>query len=269
MAHEFSEKIRSRVKRIPYYLGHPLYVIDRIFAAALETEEQRRARNDGERLVIRSEIISERGKDFCTLAHVQRYIWAARFVRGLTCLDDGCGSGYGSYYLAKDAEAKKVDGVDLSKDAIGYARRHYRHFALEFHQMNSLELRFPDETFDVVLSFDVLEHISEQGQDIFVKETRRVLKKDGLFLLGCPNKALTGGGNPFHLRELLASEFLELLRRHYADVQLLGQDIVRKGERALADWHRYATDLKPSDLIITDDRVELCFGLLSLCRGLK
>lgn len=262
----FSEKMRRQVNRVPYYLSHPMRVINWMVELS-GGKEWRLVGNNGERLVIRNQRIAERGGDFSTLGHLQRYNWVASFVLGQECLDDGCGSGYGSYYLAERAGAKMVVGVDLSAQAIDFAERHYRHPSLEFQQMNSLQLSFPDETFDVVLSFDVLEHIPEEEQDRFVAETRRVLKREGTLVLGCPNRAWVADISPFHFRELLATEFSELLHRYYADVQLFGQDIVKDGKRVWGDWQSVDNKVRLRDLVITQDRPESCFGLLSVCRG--
>jgi len=221
--------------------------------------------NEGERVVIRSFRLAEMGGDFCLLAHIERYVWAGALVGGRECLDDGCGTGYGSHYLVKRGRAKSVVGIDLSKQAIGFAREHYRDPRLRFHQMDCLELAFPNETFDVVVSFDVLEHVSGKDQDRFVSETRRVLRKGGTLLIGCPNSPAATDDNPFHLGLLGASEFAHLLRRHYGDVQLFGQDIAKKGLRAGLDYRRELEEVCLSDLIIATTNIESCFGLLAIC----
>jgi len=260
------ETLRRRVKRVPYYLSHPMRVVN--WMIGLPASKARGlVANNGERLVIRNRRIAELGGDLTTLAHLQRYYWVASFVSGQRCLDDGCGSGYGSFYLAKCAGAQRVVGIDLSAQAVDFARRHYRHPHLEFQEMNSLQLSFPDETFDVVLSFDVIEHVPEEQQDTFVAETRRVLKKEGALILGCPNRAWMTDISPFHFKELLASEFSELLHRHYADIRLSGQDIVKDGKRVCGDWKSVDNKVRLADLIITQDRPESCFGLLAVCRG--
>jgi ubiquinone/menaquinone biosynthesis C-methylase UbiE len=249
---------------MPYYFRHPMYVVSRaMFLAAGDTRGE--VWNEGERAVIRSFRLAEWGGDFCALAHIERYVWAGPLVSGRECLDDGCGTGYGSHYLVKRARARSVVGVDLSKEAIDFARRHYRHPALAFHQMNCLELTFPDETFDVVVSFDVIEHVSKEDQDSFVRETRRVLRKGGILLIGCPNNTTGTDDNLFHLGPLRASEFSDLLRRHYADVQLFGQDIAKKGVRAGLDYMREVEEVRLSDLIIATTDVDSCFGLLAIC----
>ena len=120
-------------------------------------------------------------------------------------LDDGCGSGYGSYYLAANG-AKEVVGIDVAADAVEYAKTRYIHENLEFVQMNSTELSFGDESFDVVTSFQVIEHIEDA--DKFLQQMPRVLKSGGIALISTPNKQTYSPGtavpdNPFHVREFI------------------------------------------------------------------
>jgi 2-polyprenyl-3-methyl-5-hydroxy-6-metoxy-1,4-benzoquinol methylase len=259
-----AERLRGIIRRMPYYFRHPMYVVHRSMVL-LAGDNRGAVWSEGERAVIRSFRLAELGGDFCRLAHIERYIWAGSLVCGRECLDDGCGTGYGSHYLVKRARAKCVVGIDISKEAIGFARSHYRHPRLKFDQMDCLELAFPDETFDVVVSFDVLEHVSKKDQDRFLGETRRVLRKGGTLLIGCPNSPAATDDNPFHLGLLGASEFSHLLQRHYADVQFFGQDIVKNGVRAGLDYLREVEEVGLADLIIASTKVDSCFGLLAIC----
>jgi len=258
-----AKRLRGIIRRVPYYFRRPMYVFNRAMVL-LAGDTRGAVWNEGERAVIRSFRLAEWGGDFCALAHIERYVWAGPLVSDRECLDDGCGSGYGSRYLVQRARARSVVGVDLSKEAIEFAKRHYRHPALRFHQMNCLELTFPDETFDVVVSFDVIEHVSKKDQDRFVSETQRVLRKGGILLIGCPNDTTGTDDNPFHLGPLPASEFSDLLRRHYVDVQLFGQDIAKNGVRAGLDYLREVEEVGLADLIIASTNVDSCFGLLAV-----
>src|SRR5262249_57123529 len=55
--------------------------------------------------------------------HIARYAFAARLARGKRVLDAGCGAGYGSAELARWAQS--VTGVDVSCEAIDFARENY------------------------------------------------------------------------------------------------------------------------------------------------
>lgn len=79
---------------------------------------------------------------------------------------------------------------------------------------------------DVVVSFETLEHLSEQ--EAMLSEIRRVLRQDGLLIISTPNKPLYSrqGDNPFHVKELCREEFVALLKSRFAHVSLLGQKVM-------------------------------------------
>jgi len=224
-----------------------------------------RARGEGERLVIRNWQSAKNSMDFSTLAHIQRYEWVSSFLQGSCCLDVGCGSGYGAYYLAKNG-ASTIIGVDISSTAIKYAQKHYKTENLEFKRMDSLNLKFRDNTFDAVISFDVLEHIDEEYQSKFISEIARVLKDDGKIYIGCPNATTSKGRNPFHRRELTRREFESLLRKFFKNVNILGQDLIINGIRQKANWDQNFFNLSYQNLIVVEEDCDLTYGLLAICR---
>lgn len=177
-------------------------------------------KNTGER-VIEPESCQN---DINYLRHMTAYTFAMQFVRDKLVLEDGCGSGYGSYYLATNG-AKKVVGVDMAADAVVYAKSRYRRENLEFVQMNSTELSFSDESFDAATSFQVIEHIKES--DVFLSEMARVLKSGGTAIISTPNKQTYSPDtavpeNQFHVKEFYLTEFRELLQRYFNEVDILG-----------------------------------------------
>jgi SAM-dependent methyltransferase len=79
---------------------------------------------------------------------------------------------------------------------------------------NLAELPLEDGSVDVVVNFQVIEHLWDQAQ--FVAECYRVLRPGGVFLVSTPNRITFSPGrdtplNPFHTRELNAAELTELL----------------------------------------------------------
>ncbi|NKI36079.1 class I SAM-dependent methyltransferase [Wenzhouxiangella sp. XN79A] len=158
--------------------------------------------------------------------HWHRYAWARGLVRDKDVLDCACGEGYGSHLLA-DA-AKSVVGVDVDPKAVAHARRRYSADHLSFQQADALDLPFDENRFDVVVSFETLEHLAEH--DDLLAGFRRVLKPDGVLLLSSPDKRtysdLTGYDNEFHVRELYRDELEALLGRHFPNYRLSGQKLM-------------------------------------------
>jgi ubiquinone/menaquinone biosynthesis C-methylase UbiE len=95
------------------------------------TTEEGRAGGGGERLVIKDFIKAKNSKNFVTLAHIQRYEWCSTLIKGIV-LDAGCGSGYGTFFLAKNSNIELIFGIDISSQAINFARKYFKANKLYF-----------------------------------------------------------------------------------------------------------------------------------------
>ena len=94
------------------------------------------------------------------------------------------GTGRGTLLRTLRDRGLDAVGVELSPERI--AESLTRHGALPIQKISSVVLPFPAATFDVVLSFDVFEHIPDSNAHL--AEVRRVLKPGGWYLLQTPNK---------------------------------------------------------------------------------
>ena len=254
------KRIKNPIKAISYVFA----LIDNKF----KLTENAKVSSGGERVVIKDWESAKSSRDFSTLAHIQRYEWVLPHVKELRCLDDGCGSGYGTYYLAKNGVGAII-GIDASSNAIKFAKKHYKAENCEFMQMDALNLKFEDNSFDTVISFDVLEHIHKEYQSKFILEIARVLKDNGTAYIGCPNATVSMGGNPFHQKELKKGEFESLLRKIFMYVEMFGQDLIINGMRQREKWHKCLSDLSYSTLIIVETDCDLTYGLLAICKNPK
>lgn len=141
-------------------------------------------------------------------------------------MDVACGSGYGTNLLA--SKASIVVGIDISKESINYTRRHYRKRNIEFYRGDATDLNFlKDEEFDVIVSFETIEHILNYHQ--YLKEMQRLLKDRGAFIVSTPNKKYSSPNsekplNPFHVTEFWLGDFKKLLKGYFDNVKLYGQD---------------------------------------------
>ncbi len=97
-------------------------------------------------------------------------------------LEIGCGTGGMVAVLTR--RGHDIIGTDLSDEIIAYGLQ--LHGPLRLEVQAAEELSYADATFDVVLSFDVFEHIPDI--DRHVAEVRRVLKPQGYYLFQTPNK---------------------------------------------------------------------------------
>lgn len=160
--------------------------------------------------------------------HWHRYALAAQAAAGKRVLDAACGEGYGSALLAQ--RAREVVGVDLSAEAVGHARARYGEVGnLRFETGDVTALPARLGRFDLISSFETLEHVDAEAQEQMLAGFATLLADDGLLLLSSPDKATysdaTGYQNPFHAHELYLPELRALLARHFPAVEILGQQL--------------------------------------------
>ncbi|MBK9164635.1 MAG: methyltransferase domain-containing protein [Acidobacteria bacterium] len=157
--------------------------------------------------------------------HAARYRFALEMVAGKRVLDIACGTGYGIGLLQQTA--RSVCGVDVDAEAAAQAR-------LECGESSAvilgdgLRLPFTDASFDVVTSFETVEHIHDRPG--FLRELERVLSPGGFLLLSTPNAHYTRPvngkpSNPFHVYEYTPEELGEELRKVFIVEEHLGQSL--------------------------------------------
>jgi len=158
--------------------------------------------------------------------HLDRYIFASKYVKDKIVLDIACGSGYGTKMLSK--KAKKVYGADISEESISYAKKKYKNRNITYYVADATNIKFlKDESVDVVTSFETIEHIPKYK--IFLREVKRVLKKDGIAIISTPNKKYSSPYRKkplykYHVIEFYYREYNELLRNYFSKIRFFGQD---------------------------------------------
>lgn len=143
--------------------------------------------------------------------HIVRYQAAKDLVKNKVVLDIASGSGYGSNYLS--SFAKKVCGVDVDPEAIRYANKNYSNNKTQFELGDGKKIPFGAESFDIVISFETIEHIKKYEN--FMSEIKRVLKKDGLLILSTPNINEFPKGNHYHVHEFNEKELYSLVNKYF------------------------------------------------------
>lgn len=147
--------------------------------------------------------------------HLNRYAFVKPFCEGADILDAACGQGYGSY-LMKTWGAKSVTGIDIDQETVEKASRLFQQDGLCYMQHTVEQLPFPDASFDVVVSFETIEHVDDP--DAFLEEIKRVLKPGGTVIISCPNDNYyyqnDCAKNPFHKAEYTYFQFKEMAEKH-------------------------------------------------------
>ncbi len=140
-----------------------------------------------------------------------------RFLRRGRVLEVGCAYGY----LLRALEDRfECAGIDVSEHAISVARTITK-APLECGDVMELLPRKPDDTFDAVLAFDILEHLPEGQIPEVLSQIGRVLRPGGRLLVSVPNtrclsrklkkEQWTGLRDPTHVSLLSPERWLELL----------------------------------------------------------
>jgi SAM-dependent methyltransferase len=159
-----------------------------------------------------------------SLLHSKAYAHAMELAHPATVvLDLGCNDGYGTLTLA--SRAARAIGVDVSQAAIDTARKLRQRDNIEFRLIDGAALPFSDEMFDLVSSFQVIEHVVEVRP--YLEEIKRVLKPGGKVLFTTPNRVirLDPGMRPwnsFHVREYTAAELSAILREVFPQTTVKG-----------------------------------------------
>lgn len=143
--------------------------------------------------------------------HIARYSAIGAITKNKKVLDIASGSGYGTAIIAKNAA--HVTGVDISEESVLYAQEHYGANNITYLTGDGQSIPCDDESFDVIVSFETIEHVKDYKK--FLDECRRVLKKDGLFILSTPNDKEFAEGNHFHLHEFELQELRDLLKDYF------------------------------------------------------
>jgi SAM-dependent methyltransferase len=181
--------------------------------------------------------------------HFARYRWAASFCNGRSALDAGCGAGYGSE-LINQAGAAGVMAIDVSETALELARASVSE-GVTCRSGDVMALPFDDATFDLVVCFEVIEHVDDPERAL--DELSRVLAPDGLLLVSSPNRDRYVPGNPHHRHEYTRRELQESLDRRFEAARIISQHVMIASVIAWSGAHgvqadtRRVADPKPID----------------------
>ena len=149
-------------------------------------------------------------------AHLARYVWAMHpFCTHKDVLDVACGAGYGTQILSW--AAKTAWGIDIEPEAVEYANKMYSTENTSFYYGNAYNIPAISKMFDVVVSFETIEHLQEPEK--FVSEVYRVLKPGGLFIVSAPAHS----GSIYHARDYDDCADLEALLLAFPKREYYGQ----------------------------------------------
>jgi ubiquinone/menaquinone biosynthesis C-methylase UbiE len=153
---------------------------------------------------------------------IQLYHYLASKINleGLEILEVGSGRGGGAEYIKRYHSPHKMIGMDIAFNAVKLSRDLHHCDGLYFIQGNAEKLPFNDETFDAVINVESCHAYGSVPS--FLKEVKRVLKKDGSFL--CTDMRSPAG--MITLRNNLLDSGLQLIEE-----QEISENVVRAIEQ--------------------------------------
>ena len=217
--------------------------------------------------------------------HMAAYVFARPLASGKRVLEVGFGSGYGTRFLAEVAQ--EIIGIDMAPGNIPRASEQYRRSNLQFQRMDATALTFPDHSFDLVCSFQVIEHIPEPLLPRYLSEISRVLRPDGTFCVSTLNLAHNmKPGKPYekliyHEKEFTAPELQRLLKQAFPSVELQGLHLTWRHQcyQRLKRWGlnkwgpasfnpvaRFSQHASPQDFTTSRNVSAAALDLIAVCR---
>lgn len=141
--------------------------------------------NNGERMDINYYNMNYDSFDIYQKSHYKRYEMAKKLIKEeYVVADMACGSGYGTLMLSEIC--KEVHGVDIDEITVNEIKKRYsKENKVKFYNMNLLDIDF-DNRFDMIVSFETVEHFEEHELDKLFYNFHRSLKSDGVFLFSTP-----------------------------------------------------------------------------------
>jgi ubiquinone/menaquinone biosynthesis C-methylase UbiE len=153
--------------------------------------------------------------------HLDRYRFACRRVKGKRVLDCATGTGYGVRLLREIGNAASVIGVDIDPRATDYGRRNHQVGSTWFICSSADRLALPDGCIDIIVSFETLEHVPDDGA--LIGEFYRVLRPEGLLIVSTPNQWPLADA-PFHVREYDRQSFEAVLAPGFDCLEIYNQN---------------------------------------------
>lgn len=106
-------------------------------------------------------------------------------IKEKNILNIGCGYGWFELNALKKS-VKKIVGTEISENDIKTAKMNIKNKNVEFNVSSAIDLPFNNDSFDTVVSWEVIEHIPKNTENQMFSEVYRVLKKGGVFYLSTP-----------------------------------------------------------------------------------
>jgi 2-polyprenyl-3-methyl-5-hydroxy-6-metoxy-1,4-benzoquinol methylase len=160
-----------------------------------------------------------------------RYLYSLKYIRNKAVLDCACGFGWGSFLIS--GFTRELLSIDLDSSAIEFSNSTWKDEKLSFIRHSATELESLNRKFDVVLCFELIEHLHFNDGDRLLQQAGSVLTENGLIILTSgfpddPEAARLGEQkNKFHLHLYTKEEIRNLLAKNgFSKLRFLGSFMI-------------------------------------------
>jgi len=162
------------------------------------------------------DILDDNISYFIRCEHLARYIYASEQIRkrkARLVLDVACGSGYGSYEIAK--YAYKVVSIDKNAPLTKYLKSNINYHQIDLNKYDILSCLDSNKKMDAIVCYETLEHLDKPKE--FLLSLANVVKNNGLLFISVPNGEYEKTDennkliNPYHLHSFSDSKIINML----------------------------------------------------------
>jgi len=160
------------------------------------------------------------------LDHRKRYEFASQYItkKDAMVTDGACGVAYGSYILSQNENIKKVQAIDISKEAINHGKKYFSNGKIEYFLSNLEEDDIPTQSPDYFISFETIEHLPNPEK--YIEKISKNIKDDGVFIGSTPNEDIMPYTKYFayHTRHFTVDDLKEILNKYgFNNIQFFQQ----------------------------------------------
>lgn len=143
------------------------------------------------------------------ILHLQRYIFALKYCVNKKTLDVACGSGYGMSLLS--SVAKNVEGIDIDKKTIEWAKINNHFYSSVRFKISNVEKDKIDGSFDCAVSFETIEHLN--NPEFLLNNIKNSLNGYGTLVFSVP---INEPYNKFHKKSYTWQSIENLIKNFFS-----------------------------------------------------
>lgn len=160
-----------------------------------------------------------------------RYLFSLKYIKNKNVLDTACGLGWGSYLISN--YPKYLLSIDIDDKSLNFCQKKWQSNKIKFRKLSVLELSKLKILFDVVLGYEIIEHLKYSEGVNYIKEVSKILNSRGILILSSyfpdfkKDAIILKNKNKFHLYIYTKKEMRSILRKNnFHNIKFYGDLII-------------------------------------------